>query len=112
MHLLPTSILNRPAFALCSEKKISSSPDLRFGASSGCRDGRIRLRPPVTIKLPGIADLANQVEIKIRDDNVVGVPRAFGQNAAARVAEVTLSIEFPDPPRLFPGGAINRAHKV
>src|SRR4051812_14980358 len=79
---------------------------------SGRRDCRVRLRAAVAIKLPGVADLANQIEIEIGDHDIVGVPRAFGQYAATRIAEITLAIKLADSPRLLPAGPINRADEV
>src|SRR4051794_29420807 len=66
------------------------------------RDRPISLRPAVAIELPRIPDFANEVEVEVGDDDVVDITRPFRQDLAARVAEITLAVEFADAPRLFP----------
>src|SRR5439155_483515 len=47
-------------------------------------DFAVALRPTVAEELPGVADLANQVQVEVGDHDVVLPPLAFGQDLPAR----------------------------
>src|SRR5215472_5184527 len=72
----------------------------------------IRLRTPVSVKLPHIANFLNFVEIQVRHDHFFLIARRFCNDLAARRAEITLSVKFADVPWIFTPDAINRAHKI
>src|SRR5207253_7664717 len=72
----------------------------------------IAVRPPVAEELPGVAHFANQIEIQIGDDDRVFVAGRLSDDLAARIAEVTLTIELTDVPGHLVTDAINRADKV
>ena len=65
---------------------------------SGLDDRAVGLGAAVAEELPGVADLADQVEVEVGDDDVVAVAAADGEHLAAGVAEVALAVELADPP--------------
>ena len=77
-----------------------------------CDDRPVRLGPAVAEELPGVADLADQVEVEVGDHDVVAVAAADGEHLAARVAEVALAVELADPPGLLEAGPVDRADEV
>src|SRR5215813_9476267 len=72
----------------------------------------IRLRTPVSVKLPHIANFLNFVEIQVRHDHFFLIARRFCNDLSARRAEITLSVKFADVPWILTPDAINRAHKI
>ncbi len=48
----------------------------------------ISLGSAIAVKLPGVADLADQIQIQIGNHDVIGVSTAFGHDLAAGIAEV------------------------
>src|SRR5436190_15531910 len=76
------------------------------------RDRPIRLRPSVSVKLPGVAHLLDQPEIEIGDDEFVLVATGNRDELTARIAEVTLSVELADVPRLLHTDAIDRTDEI
>src|SRR5581483_9563586 len=86
--------------------------DHRKLLSSRRRERPVGLRSAVAVKLPGVADFADHVQVEIGDDDVVGVARACGEDAAARIAEVTLAVELADAPGFFPAGSVDGADEV
>src|SRR4249920_81908 len=67
----------------------------------------VRIRTPVAVKLPDISHFADLVEIEIGGDQFAAVARAGRDEAAARVAEVALPVEFADVPRRFRADAVD-----
>src|SRR5258705_10416146 len=72
----------------------------------------ITIRAPVAEELPGVAHFADQIQIKIGNDDRVFVARRLGNDLAARIAKVALAIKFADVPGHLVTDAIDRAHKV
>src|ERR1041385_6586947 len=72
----------------------------------------VALGPAIAEELPGVTDLANHVQIQISDHQRVLVSRSLGDNLPARIAKVTLAIEFADVPRQLMADAINRPDKI
>src|SRR5580765_5406336 len=56
----------------------------------------VRIRSPVAVELPDVAHFADLVEIELGGDQFAAVARAGRDEAAARVAEVALPVEFAD----------------
>src|SRR5688500_17959452 len=72
----------------------------------------VRLRPPIPEELPYIPHLADLIEIQLRSDELRAVAHALGDKPSARVAEVTLPVEFTDTPRILEADAVDRADEV
>src|SRR5436190_1921757 len=58
----------------------------------------VTLRPAIAEELPGVADLADHVEIQIGNHERVLVTRPLRNDLPTRIAEVALSVEFADVP--------------
>ena len=61
-----------------SGRRIFVGGPLCLGSSLRRCDGSVRFWAAVAEELPGVADFADQVEIKIGDDDIVGVASAGG----------------------------------
>ncbi len=72
----------------------------------------VRLGSTITEELPYVSHFSNQIEIHVRNHDVVGISRPLGHDLAARITEIALSIELADLPRLFDTGPIDRADKI
>ena len=72
----------------------------------------IRLRAAIAVELPGVAHLADPIEVQVSNNNVIRGAGGSGQNLTARVAKVALSVELTDSPRLFPAGPVDGTHKI
>src|SRR5256885_15190800 len=72
----------------------------------------IRLRPAVAVELPGVAHLADLLEVELRGDEGVLVALGDGQELSARVAEVALPVELADVPRRLVADAVDGADEV
>src|ERR1700687_1108465 len=79
----------------------------RLGAfrCTGARDFSVRFRPAVAVKLPSIADFLNFIEIQLRDEQFILVAAGLFDDFPARVAEITLAVEFADLPGMLGAGA-------
>src|SRR5579863_5326985 len=96
-----------------------SSSSVRLPGSIGCgcscalrSQWSVALRTAVAEKLPDLADFGNHVEIEIGDHDFIFVAAGLGDDLAARIAEITLSVEFADAPGLFDANAIDGADEV
>src|SRR5947207_13732107 len=68
--------------------------------------------PAVAEELPCAPDVLDDVEVHLRDDELVLVLAALRQEVAARIDEVARAVELPDLPRHFDADAIDAAHEV
>src|SRR5688572_3774216 len=73
------------------------------------RQRAVGLRPAVAEELPGVADLADHVEIHVVDDELVLVAAGDLLDLAARVDEIALAVEFTDVPGRFLADAVDGA---
>jgi hypothetical protein len=62
--------------------------------------------------LPGVAHLPDHVEVEVCHDEGVPVAGRFGNDLAARVAEVALPVKLADVPGLFVADAVDRPDEV
>src|SRR5436853_2489637 len=81
-------------------------------STSICDQLPVAIRTPIAEELPSITHFANQIEIQVGDDQRVLIARRLRDDLSARIAEITLTIEFADVPRLFMTDAIDGAHEV
>src|SRR4029453_11830975 len=72
----------------------------------------VGLRPPVAEELPDLADLLNLVEVEVGDNQFFTVARTFGDDLAARGAEVALPVKLADVPRLLAPDAVDGADEI
>ena len=79
---------------------------------AGARDFAVGFGAAVAIKLPGIADFLNVVEIEFSDEQFVFVAAGLRDDFSARIAEITLAVEFADFPRSFCADAIDGSDEV
>src|SRR5215216_1170054 len=79
---------------------------------SVCDEDAVRIRPAIAEELPRVSYFANLVEIQIGYDQRVLVARRLRHKLPARIAEVTLTIELANVPRLLVTDAIDRANEV
>src|SRR5439155_21069218 len=86
------------------------SPALTVASQGG--DRSVRFGSAISIELPRVAHFLDQIEVQIRDDELVLVPAAFGDDAPARIAEVALAVELADLPRRFDADAVDRADEI
>src|SRR6266481_1712749 len=82
-----------------------------FGRA-GARDFSVRFRPAVAVKLPGIADFLNFIEIQFRDEQFIFIAAGLLNDFSARVAEITLSVEFANFPGSFGADAVDGSDKI
>src|SRR3954469_24755854 len=69
--------------------------------------------PTIAEELPGVADLADHVEVHVGDHNVVvGALLACGDELAAGIYEIALAVELADAPGLFPAWSIDGTDEV
>src|SRR5262249_46225541 len=68
--------------------------------------------PSISVELPGVADFLDEIEIEVRDDQFVLVATRLRDQAAARVAEVALPVEFADVPRRLGADAVDGADEI
>src|SRR6266404_6023761 len=85
----------------------------------GCRglarlrgEWAVTVRAAVAEELPDIADFSDHVEIEVGDNQFVLVAAGLSDDLSPRSAEITLSVEFADAPRLLHAYAIDGADKV
>src|SRR5260370_42270922 len=79
---------------------------------AGPRDFTVGLRGAVAIKLPGIADLLNFIEIQFGDEQFVVVAAGLLDDFAARVAEVAFAVKFADLRGSFGGDGIDGGDEI
>src|SRR5712671_3697934 len=79
---------------------------------AGARDFSVRLRPAVAVKLPSIADFLNFIEIQFRDEQFIFIAAGLLNDFSARVAEITLSVEFANFPGSFGADAVDGRNKI
>src|ERR1035438_7482949 len=91
---------------------ISSLVIFSVGMGLGLYQGLIHVRTAVAEELPGLADFGNHVEIEVGGEDFVFVARRLGEDAAARIAEVTRTVEFADVPGGFDSHAVDGADEV
>src|SRR5258708_17506735 len=72
----------------------------------------ITIRPAVAKELPGVAHLADQIQIQVGEHDGILIARRLRDGLTARIAEITLTIEFADVPRHLVADAIDRPDKV
>src|SRR5260221_3947377 len=72
----------------------------------------VRLRSAIPIELPRVADFLDEIQIQIRDHELVLVAAALGDQAAARIAEVALAVELADVPGRLGADAVDRPHEI
>src|SRR5437016_1740556 len=72
----------------------------------------VALRPAIAEELPGVTHFANHIEIKIGNNQRVLVARRLRDDLSARIAKVTLAIEFADVPGHFVADPVYRADEV
>src|SRR5262252_7945830 len=78
----------------------------RLRQTLGTSDAGVGLGAAVAEELPGVADVGDEVEVEVRDEHFVFVARGLGDDLAARVAEIGLTVELADVPRGFCANAI------
>src|SRR5260370_7466030 len=61
----------------------------------------VTIRPPIAEELPGVAHLANQIQIQIGDYDRILIARRLRDNLPARIAKITSPTKPPHPPHLF-----------
>src|ERR1700732_3668015 len=62
-----------------------------FGRT-GAGDLSVRLRPAVAVKLPGITDFLNFIEIQFCDEQFIFIAAGLFNDFPARVAEIALAV--------------------
>src|SRR5437762_9665357 len=72
----------------------------------------IRLGTAVAEELPDVANFLNLVEVQVRDNNFLFVPRSLGNNLSPRRAEITLTVKLSDIPGLLAADTIDGADKI
>src|SRR5579859_2403498 len=77
-----------------------------------CNQALVAVWAPVAEELPGVAHFCDHVEVEIGDHDFVFVAAGLRDDLAARIAEITLAIEFAYIPRRFFPHPVQRSHKV
>jgi len=85
-----------------------------FGSGGGAcaRDFAVGFGASVAIKLPGVADFLDVIEIEFGNEEFVFVAARLRDDFSARIAEIALSVEFADFPGSFCANAINGCDEV
>src|SRR5579859_5173785 len=81
-------------------EKESSICRFRTLCSACARDLEVRFRAAVAIKLPGVANFLDFLQIQFGNEQFVFVAAGLRHNLSARIAEIALAVKFTD----FPGG--------
>src|ERR1700722_8203708 len=86
----------------------------RLGAfrRTGAGDLSVRFRPAVAVKLPGIADFLNFVEIQFRDEQFIFIAAGLLNDFPARVAEIALAVEFANFPGSLRADAVDGGDEI
>src|SRR5712664_2993486 len=79
---------------------------------TGARDFSVRFRPAVTVKLPGIADFLNFIEIQFRDQQFILVAAGLLNDFPARVAKIALAVKFANFPGMLGADAVDGGDKI
>src|SRR5260370_11031681 len=79
---------------------------------TGARDFTIGFRAAVTVKLPGITDFLNFIEIQLRDEQFIFIAAGLLNDFPARVAEIALAVEFADLPRMLGADAVDGRNEI
>src|SRR5882762_7346225 len=79
---------------------------------AGARDFSVGFRAAVTVKLPGIADFLNFIEIQFRDEEFILVAAGLLNDFPARVAEIAFAVEFADLPGMLSADAIDSRDEI
>src|SRR5882762_8022016 len=89
-------------------------PVCRLGTfrCTGARDFSIGFRAAVTVKLPGIADFLNFIEIQFSDQQLILVAAGLLNDFPARVAEIALAVEFADLPGMLGADAVDGRDEI
>src|SRR5262249_4779166 len=66
----------------------------------------------IAIELPLNAHFFNHVEVEIGCDQLVFIARSLRNDLSARIAEITLAVEFADVPWPFFADSVDRADEV
>src|ERR1035437_1660609 len=91
---------------------ISSLVIFSMGMGSGLYQGLIHVGTAVAEELPGVAYFGDHIEIEVGGEDFVLVAARLREDAAARIAEVALSVEFADIPRSLAAPAVDGAHEI
>jgi len=83
-----------------------------FGGGACACDFAVGLGAAVAIKLPGVADFLDVVEIEFSDEQFVLVAARLRHNLSTWIAEIALAVEFADFPRSFCADAIDGSDEV
>src|SRR5918993_762398 len=89
----------------------SSRATARRATSYG-GDRPIGFGAPVTVELPGVADLLDQAQIEVSDDELLAVAAANRDDLPAWIAEVALAVKLADVPRCFVADSVDGADEV
>src|SRR5882762_9726358 len=79
---------------------------------ASARDFSVGFRPAVTVKLPGIADFLNFIEIQFSDQQLILVAAGLLNDFPARVAEIALAVEFADLPGMLGADAVDGRNEI
>src|SRR5690349_6296583 len=75
-------------------------------------ESAIGLRPAIAEELPGVAHLADLLQVELRGHQRVFVALGLRQELSARIAEVALPVKLADVPRRLESDAIDGADEV
>src|SRR6266481_8911751 len=75
-------------------------------------DFSVGFRAAIAVELPGIADFLDFIEIQLSDKELILVAAGLLDDFAARVAEITLAVEFADFPGGFGADAVDSSDEV
>src|SRR5581483_7913681 len=101
-------------FATCRLNSEFARSSIRRGCSARAlrRERDVAVGAAVTEELPHLAHFQNHIEVEVRDQHLVFIPAGLGNDLAARIAKVALSIELADRPRLLRAHAIDSAYEI
>src|SRR5437773_12183309 len=81
-------------------------------APSSADERFVLIGPPIPVKLPGLADFPDHVEVQIGREYFILIARGLRDNLPARIAEVTGPVKLPDIPGRLDAHAVNGAAVV
>ena len=69
-------------------------------------------RAAVAEELPSLANLLDNIKVKVGNEQLILVAACLRDDLTARVAKIALAVKLANLPRLLPTHSIDRSHKI
>src|SRR5215472_16040907 len=82
------------------------------GRGMGACNFSIGLGAAIAIKLPGIPDFLNFIEVQVSNEQFIFVAAGLGNNFPTRIAKIALAVKFADLPGMLGADPIDGGNKI